>query len=97
VTRPRRGRLRHFPYNFGIFIHSTPTVLSYNSFVWSLITVVSSVSLVFLLGLAVFFPLQISISTEERREREQPRRQRARIKRHTRTDDDELYLDDDEL
>jgi hypothetical protein len=64
---------------------------------WYVITIVSSVSLVLFLGLAVFFPLRIAITKENHPDFDRhkpPRRQKHRTRQF---DSDELYFDDDEL
>ncbi|MDR1917384.1 MAG: hypothetical protein LBQ05_00140 [Christensenellaceae bacterium] len=66
---------------------------------WYIITIVSSLSLVLFLGLAVFFPLRVHIVEEERSERPQRIKHTRKIakRKHSNDFDDELYFDDDEL
>jgi hypothetical protein len=66
--------------------------------VYFFITAASSVCLVALLGLAAFFPLRVSITAEEREEKqERGTRSRRRPRPAKYYDDDELFFDDDEL
>jgi hypothetical protein len=92
-------RLRKIFCIFSYIFHSTAPFIIYFSYVWSIITVVSSVSLVFLLGLAVLFPLRVRITAEERPEHDRRIKSHRRkpVHRYRADYDEELYFDDDEL